>query len=189
MYQDIPTSELGNLVWSARSSVIQVETLPHYGVPDDDLMFSLWCKGESPTPEQLSGFTAWFSQVREAAHRGVQIDRVHIVPEILTPYLRFEIEFSYHRFCEPNGERVWILQRESNEGLVSRVSGDFYLIDENRLLLPQYNAQNNFVGLKEGTAPSLVESHRTLREELLQSSVPLKQFYEAMKSSPLKVHL
>jgi hypothetical protein len=189
VWQDRPISALGNLVWSARSSVIQVEALDHYGVPDDDLMFSLWRRGDEPTAEQLSGYAGWFGQVREAAHRGVQIDRVHVVPETLTPYLRFEIEFAYRRFCQPNGENVWILQREVHPALASRVVQDFYLIDEERVLLPKYNSLNNFVGLQETGESSTVELHRALREDLLKSALPLEQFYSAMKSSPLTVRL
>ena len=186
-YQERAIGDLDKLVWSARRSIIHVETLDHYGVPDDDLMFSLWQKGEAPTIEQLSGYRHWFSQVEAATRRGVQVDRVHIVPETLTPYLRFEIEFAYHQFCEPSGERVWILQREHNQNLASRVKADFYLIDEQKLLLPQYNRENNFVALREATQVSDIELHRALRLELLKESRPLKEFYAAMKRAPVRV--
>ena len=105
---------LGDLVWSATSSVIQVETLGTYGVPDDDKLYNVWLQGAQPSEQDLAGYHSWFERVKSAVDRGVQVDRVHIVPQVLTPYLRFEMEIAYHKHCVPAGEEVHILQVNSD---------------------------------------------------------------------------
>ncbi len=189
VYRDLPTSELAPLVWGAKGSVIHVETLDHYGVPDDDLMFTLWQSGKTPTQEQLLGYASWFDKVKESTERGVAFHRIHIVPEVLTPYLRFEIEFAYQRFCEPSGEKVWILPKEANKKLAAHIPGDFYLIDQRQVLLPQYNSANNFVGLKEVVSGGSMDAYRSQADELLRAAMPLEAFYRAMMSAPLRVVL
>lgn len=176
-----PIDHISDLIWSAHSNVIQVETLPHYGVPDDDRLFGLWKRGEKFNESDLIGYNSWFSRVKSAVQNGVDVNRIHVVPDNLTEYLKFEIEVAYLGFCVPSGERVGIVKQSDHLQLARSIRGDFYLLDHNdpncRLILPQYDHENRFVRLLEVTDKSIIEEHKKLRGEVLACAVPVNEFY------------
>ena len=182
-------SELSKLVWNADQSVIQVETLNSYAVPDDDRLFALHLAGHTPTDKDLEGYHAWFSQVRAATQRGVDVVRVHIVPETLNAYLRFEIEVAYLQHCTPAGEKVFLLQRERAKSLTSRIPQDFYLIDGQRLLYPNYDAKTHFVSITEDLSQDSIEAHKKIMTHLMTAAIPLHSFVSRMRGADLSVSL
>ena len=119
--------------------------------------------------------------------RGVDVVRVHVIPEELTAYLRFEIETAYLGHCVPAGEKVLLIQREASSRLASLVSRDFYLLDDQRLIYPEYDSNNRFVGLSEDLTAESVRAHMALKTQLLSEGIPLDVYIHRMRSASLRV--
>lgn len=159
-------SQLADIVWSARSSVCQVETLDYYGVAHEDDVYRAFLEGRQPSEQELAGYAFWFARVDDAVRRGVEVSRIHLMPDQPGDYLRYEVEFGYRQWCIPHGETVGLLKKSDFPELSRRAFRDFYVIDDVRILTPEYTDQNRYVGLSEVINPQGKAYFISLRNDL-----------------------
>lgn len=165
-YENLPTDRLGEVVWSASRSVYQIETLETYGVPHEDGAFRSFLQGRTPSSEDVAAYQSWFDKVRDAVTRQVNVTRIHLLPDTIGDYLRYEIEYGYRQWCLPYGEKVLLLKKSEHPSLARLAFRDFYVIDDARVITPEYTADNRYVGLTEVVNQPAINFFVQLKYEL-----------------------
>ncbi len=181
----ISPDECSALVSQADREVFRLETLDSYNVPWDEVMLPQYLSGQSLPTLEDPRWTEWFADIKTAASSGMYLKRVHIVPEVLTPYLRYEIEWGYQLYNQPSGEKVYIAVRDDK--LHMALNEDFQLIDDRSLIYVRYNSDNSWAGFEREQNQVLVASIVRQKNSLLNSSIPLSEFLASMRNTSLTI--
>lgn len=169
-----------NAAWNFQTRSFRLETLPDYDVNGDDLLFKAHRSGgEMPTPNK--SWNDWFSRLKQASQEGKEFTRVHIVPPELTDYLKYEIGWAYRNWNAPAGERIFIIQRDANPWIAKLIVGDFFLFDDNKVALINYDSSNRWIGNEWEKSPIAIEWYRQVRDILLRQATPLQTFIESLR--------
>jgi len=89
----INRGELRRLLAGFEHTAYRLELLPAY--EDDGEAEALAAFADGREPDPYSGKRGWLEKVQAAANTGRVMQRVHVVTEPLSTYLRFEIGWSY----------------------------------------------------------------------------------------------
>lgn len=120
---------------SFQSSAFRLETLPQYLVPGEAEEFRAFLNGEKPPLSELED-NQWTRRVRAHTAAGKVMQRVHVVQQPLSDYLRFEFEAAYV-FNVRAGEDIRILDVSEtvNPGLPDM---DFWMFDDAHVVHMRY---------------------------------------------------
>ncbi|MCP2334812.1 hypothetical protein FHU30_000137 [Actinomadura rupiterrae] len=148
----------------------RLETLPAYGVPEEDEEFRVW---RETGRLDVSEDDPWLTRVRHFRRTGRTIGRVHVITRPLSDYLRFEFAF-YPHSCEA-GEDVRILDVTNRPDPVAGAQ-DFWLFDDARVVLMNYaeDGAQTSRELLDGIDPGpFVE----VKRQALAHSVPFPEYH------------
>lgn len=124
-------------------TAFRLEVLPQYGVASDGTDVARYLAGEpDPTPERKN---PWLDELRAEKAAGKYRHRVHVLTRPLTGYLRYECEWGY----VPNvaaGETVRILDLTSRTAPAGLIDEEFWLLDDDTVVVMHYNADGEFLG-------------------------------------------
>lgn len=153
-------SDLDDLVDAlrgARLSVFRLEVRQHYA---DDPQWQAFLAGEAW--DKNDDLAAWTELVRSNVDRGVTMQRVHVVTQPWTPYVRFEVEQHYPHNRDA-GEDVRLVHAEEPWD-----APDFWLVDDLRAWLLVYDSNDamTVVRADERALPAL----RQWRNQAVASS-------------------
>lgn len=132
-----------------RTRCFRLETHQHLDIESDREDYQRYFAGEPEPPRP------WLETLRRYAAEGKQRDRVHVVDEPLSDYLRFCIEWGYLGNAEA-GERIRIVEKESGPDLGGQ---DFWIV-EDEILLMYYDGDGRFVGAEPLDDPAEVRRLR-----------------------------
>lgn len=121
-------------------SLFRLETHDHLDVPSDREDMRKYLAGE-PGP----GPRPWLDVIRDEVSRGLHTYRVHVVRSPLTDYLRYVCEWGYRLNVEA-GEHVAILDLAERDAPRELVWTDYWLIDDQHVVLMSYDERGRFVG-------------------------------------------
>ena len=156
--------ELGKLFESFRSSAFRLECLPAYAVTEDDeaQAFHQWLRGEQASEKERE----WPKLVASAVAAGKSMQRVRLVPEPPSQYLRFQMAWGYPANVAA-GEDIRMLDHEP-PGLLKV---DFWLFDDEVAVVLEYDDQGRFMRpvVAETLAP-----YCQARDLALASSMPYR---------------
>ena len=179
---------LGDLLTTFKTSAFRLEALTSYNVPEDAAALRQYGAGAAAPPP---GFMSdWQDLVRSASAKGRTMSRVHVVPQSLTPYLKFEVEWGYPGSVEA-GEDVRILQtdRPANAFKSNWPASDFWLFDDETVALMNYDADGSFVGATITTDPAVLARSRAIRDIAMSKSVDLGTFQEISQRAADAAHI
>jgi hypothetical protein len=169
-------TDLSNPAWEqlfqdVRSSWFRLETLPAYDVQYEAEEFATFqaTGAIDPTPGP------WQQMISDHVAHGRRLQRVHVVREPLSDYLRYELAV-YARNAEA-GEEIRLLP-VTGDDWPQRVPerGDYWLFDDERLWTMRDDSAGRFVAAEEVPEPPAVESARSLRDWSLDHSHPLADY-------------
>jgi hypothetical protein len=146
----------------------RLETLQWYDEPGEAGAYESFLAGREP--EVYPGKEAWLEVVRAAVAAGKVMQRVHVVAEPLTDYMRFEIGWSYE------------LNAAAGEDIrISRAVGalpqtDYWLFDSRALARLRYNAAGRLVSVELDNDPAMVVQAGYWRDVALHLAVPLRNW-------------
>ncbi len=165
-------------------SSFRLEALDRYTVDFEREEFEAFLGGE-PMPPNPTEFDEWFEKLRRERAEGRIRSRVHAIAGPLTPYLHYEIAWAY----QPNaaaGEEIGIIHTASWEvsPFVTQPP-DFYLLDNERVILLAYDAEGHWLGGEIITDPVLVVEYRRLRDVAMQAARPLTEYLAALRRLPV----
>jgi hypothetical protein len=117
-------SELGRLLASFRHSAFRLETLQQYSVPEETEAFQHFLQGGPPESEWTQAFT---DVVVAGMARGTRMQRVRVIQEPPSDYVRFELTWGYP-INTGVGEQIHILSTGPGQQAVP--NEDFWLFDD-----------------------------------------------------------
>jgi hypothetical protein len=173
-----------SLFESFKTNAFRLETLSEYRVESDAGRLDLFLKGEPLPP---GGNKAWCELVSAAVRAGKRMQRVHIIPHRLTPYLRYEIEWGY-AFTAEAGEEIMLLVHDQPAQLFSTWPlPDFWLFDDGTAACTcvrmHYDEVGHFLFGELITDPTEVGTYRQARDIALTHAVPLRRYLAEVRNS------
>jgi hypothetical protein len=136
----------------------RLETLDYY----ETTQYARWRAGE---PVERGGWDALL-QVKSVA-------RVHVVPEVLTGYLEFEIAF--YRDSVAAGEDIRLIPAADAQRL-ELPELDFWIFDDREVAIMRYDAAGVHLGADLVTKPQFVAQCRLWRDLASEHATPLLEF-------------
>ena len=116
-------------------SAYRIEQLDEYDAPETRERMRLWAAGEDQGADVRA---YWDAVVGDARGAGKVMQRVHVVAEPLTDYLRFELDF--YRGSIAAGEDIRILSARLATGL-DLPGFDYWLFDGERAAVMYYGGR------------------------------------------------
>jgi hypothetical protein len=172
---------------SFTDSAFRLETLTQYLVPQVDERFRAFREGR-PLPKRSTETSPWLRQIAHTTAAGRHWQRVHIVSQPLTEYLRFELLTDLENVAA--GEDVRVADRDAHPELAA-FTGDFWLIDADTdhaiALLMRYDADGRFVEAERCTDPDVLARCQRQRDLTLARSIPVGDYLAQVGLTPLPV--
>jgi|ADGO01.1.fsa_nt_gi hypothetical protein len=138
---------------TATSSAFRLEVRRAYGVTEEDEPFRRFLAGEDPG---IDWFRPWLDLVRETTGRGVRVERVRVIDEPPSDYLRFEIAMTPENLAA--GEDIrYLTRREAHDLGLPPV--DYWLVDAKRLYVLHFSEDDRFLGLEEVKDQGLINEY------------------------------
>ncbi|MER7557330.1 DUF6879 family protein [Nocardioides sp. NPDC126508] len=158
------------------ASWFRLETLQAYDVEVEHESFAEFLRtGQLASP----GDVEWREMIAGHVAAGRSLQRVHIVEEPLTDYVRYEIA-EYVRNHDA-GEDIRLLPVPAGEWPEELPQGtDFWLLDDGQpsqsAWAMAYDEAGRFLGAEEVQDPGLIDTYRKWRDIALALSVPLNDY-------------
>jgi hypothetical protein len=155
-------------------SVFRLETLQYYTEPDEQAALAAFSAGIPAPPDP--GKQEWLAAVGKAHRTGRTIQRVHVIQEPLSEYLRYELSWSY----SPNvaaGEDIRIVRVAPGESWPAPLPRqDFWLFDASQLYPQHYDRHGTWIGVEHDPDPSHIVAACRQREAALHLSMPWRDY-------------
>jgi hypothetical protein len=175
---------LWELLSTYRRSAWRLEALGRYTTPHEAPVLAAYLRGDPPPPPDAA-FEQYLDILRALPAQGRSMGRVHAIAGTLTPYLRYEIEWGYAPLAAA-GEDVRILHRPSWRDTPFRQRPpDFWLVDEEKVALMEYDDEGRWLGMRLLTEPAEVAEYCELRDLAVGDAVPYAEYIAAMRRAPL----
>lgn len=154
-------------------TAFRVEAIDVYDVETDGDDVARYLSGEpEPDPARKK---AWLDQLRAENAAGKHRSRVHILRTPLNDYLRYECEWGY-AYNVQAGEEIRILdltEAALPDGLILE---EFWLFDNERVLLMHYDEKGHFVGGEELPA-SRWPAYRRAADIAQEAAAPFAEWW------------
>jgi hypothetical protein len=137
----VTPAELGKLFETFAASAFRLETLAAYNVPEEAESLRCWREGKSPPLWQKD--REWLAMVRQATAAGKSMQRVRVVRQPLSDYVRMELEWGYPDNIA-NGEDIRILEL-GTDGVPGMVDHDYWLFDDATVVRLEYTDDGSFI--------------------------------------------
>lgn len=169
---DVTSAEFDALFASFEHTAYRLETLQAYDVSYEVEPYRAFLTGH-PQPRDLSK-DQWVGMIRQATAAGKVFQRVHVVTEPLTDYLRYELGWSYPPNVEA-GEDIRILSAGSGRwpGLPRH---DYWLFDSSDLWVMEYAGDGTFRWIEHVDDPGMIVKHAYWRDAALHQAIPYREY-------------
>jgi hypothetical protein len=155
--------------WST-TRAFRLETLDQYAAGYEEEAIRRFLAGKPLDP----GFIApWLERVAAATGAGRQMQRVHVVTEPLSDYLRYEMDG--YRLTVAAGEDVLILPRSVAREL-ELPGEDFWLFDDGPVARMRYDRHGNFLGAELFEEPDVMPRYCRWRDIALNAATPYARY-------------
>lgn len=151
-------------------SAYRLEQLDEYDSPRTRIRVARFLAGQ---PEDAEVRAYWDSVVGEARRAGKVMERVHVVAEPLTDYLRFELDF--YRGSVAAGEDIRILPADLAAGL-DLPAFDYWLFDDRRAGVLYYGERGTWLRTEIVTDPGFVADCRRWRDVAMSHAIKLGDY-------------
>jgi hypothetical protein len=165
--------EFGRLFTSFDRTARRLETRNRYDVPDEREQLAQFLAGELDDDGHRRWITPWMETVHEAVAAGRRFERVRVVPDPLTDYLRLELRGN--RYNAEAGEDIRYLDRRRANAL-DLPDHDFWLFDGDRLALQCFTADDRPLGALLITEPVVVRQHDIWLDLAFQHATPYPEY-------------
>ncbi|ANY08064.1 DUF6879 family protein [Pseudonocardia sp. HH130630-07] len=165
-------ADVESAIRGCRRLVFRLETLQVYrGSGEDEWIGAFLGGADRPPPDPAQD--GWESMLRSMTAAGVTVQRVHVVVEPLTDYMRFELAWAY----PPNaraGEDIRIA--DGSDGWPPGVPRrDFWILDD-QVLDAHYEPDGTWRGVSPNRESSALDDATAVRARALSSAVSLSDF-------------
>ena len=154
-------------------SAFRLEVLEKYTVDSDQGNVESYLAGE-PAPTWAEG-SAWMDQLTRESAEGKRNYRVRVLASPLNDYLRYECEWGY-AYTSRAGEEIYILDTAETPGPEGLLDEDYYLLDDERVLVMRYDGDGRLLGA-EPLPGSENGRYLRCREAAMAAAVPFGRYW------------
>jgi len=160
--RDLSGEEFMAMFHSFKESAFRLETLSQYLVDQFDKDYEDFLRGE---PLASNKNDDWCNLIASSVAEGKSFSRVHILPQELSSYLRFEIEWGYvYNVAAGSDIRLLEWQNVTDE-IRSIATKDFWLFDNTTVVLMDYSArEGRYEGARVIEPGVSVEKYNHIRQ-------------------------
>jgi hypothetical protein len=153
------------------SKAFRFETQPCYAMAYERPVFESWQAGAPIPPPEVDWWAPWLDRVARWTAEGKTIGRVRVLAEPPTDYQSWLLwATSWHAEA---GEDIRYLPRGAAERIGLPLTEDWWLLDDERVVVLRFNDQGETVSRTLVTGPDAVAGYRALRDAALaETSVP-----------------
>lgn len=148
-----------NLFRHAQHTAFRLEVRTAYGVAEEDDGLRRFLAGEPTLVEEW--LAPWLDLMREQTGQGKRVERVRVVDDPPSPYLRFEIAVEPHNRAA--GEDIRYLDRKQADAL-DLPRWDFWMFDSRLVARLEFGDRDRFLGVRLDDDPATVVEHCAARD-------------------------
>ncbi|MGH4021159.1 MAG: DUF6879 family protein [Pseudonocardiaceae bacterium] len=170
-------SEFDDCFCDSRYSIFRLETLQSYRSPSEAPQLEAFLAGRQRpiTP----GEREWVELVRDRSREGCVMQRVHVVTEPISDYMRFELAWSYPPHVAA-GEDVRIIPvTEGGPWPADLPHRDFWFFDSSALFDMHYDPEGAWLGVEPVTDPARIVAACLARDAALHHATPWADYITA----------
>jgi hypothetical protein len=152
-------------------SRFRLETLQRYDVAYEQARYAAFLAGEAIdlTPG------AWHESIRRHRALGKAVERVHVVIEPLSDYLKYEIATSYRRSLLA-GEQIGIVEATPDRWPPDIPARDYWLFDDREVWVMEYDVDGRFLMAEHQTDPRDIRAAVAGKHAALGAATPLDEY-------------
>ncbi len=154
-------------------SAFRLEVLDQYTVESDHENVQRYLAG-GPAPSWADG-DEWMGKLAQDRAAGKRNYRVHVLRSPLSDYLRYECEWGYV-YTSRAGEEIYILDLSETPRPDGLIDEDFYLMDDEHVLVMRYDREGRLLGGEPATAADLPR-YRKCRQVALAHAEPFSFYW------------
>jgi hypothetical protein len=166
----VKPAELGRLFATFASVAFRLEVLSAYNVPEEAESLRCWREGKPPPAWQKE--REWLTMVRDATTAGKSMQRVRVVRQPLSDYVRMEFDWGYPDNIAA-GEDIRVVEVKDAGGVPGMVDHDYWLFDDRIAVRLEYTADGSFIRPVE---VSDVGPYRRCRDAAMRAAVSFTQY-------------
>jgi hypothetical protein len=174
-FASLDDPDFGRLFTTFSYTAYRLETHQIYDVSYEDDSFKRFLAGGSRG--DFPSIKPWADQVSDGVAAGKRFQRVHIILEPLTDYIRFECAWSY-RDAVAAGEDVRVIPAASESDQLDLPEADYWLFDSSLLLRMMYTSDGGFDYAELVGDPDEIVRANFWRDRALHLSVPFSEYEE-----------
>lgn len=160
-----------------RVSAFRLETRDHYALDYEQAEFDQFLAGSPEPPPEVSWWRPWLDRIGAFTAAGKTIGRVRVISDPPSDYQRWEIWAApWHAAA---GEQIGYLSRERAEGIGLSVALDWWLLDDERLILMYFTGSGEIDHKELITDPGTVARHRAWRDLAVRNATPAEEIAAA----------
>jgi len=176
--ESIPSEKFDELLRGANRRIFRMESLPEYNVPDDRVICDQFLRGVPLPPLDSPEIKEWDEMIRNYRKRGISFDRLRLMPETITPYLRYEIDWVYSYTAGAGEEtRFWPIKKSS-----PTLQRDFYVLDDATVIHLEYDQSGRWTGFSFETDSAYARDLIAGSSQLWNSAMKLEEFLASYRS-------
>ncbi|MEU1604369.1 DUF6879 family protein [Micromonospora matsumotoense] len=147
-------------------AAFKLEVRRSYGVPSEDEPFQVFLAGRDPG---VGWLRSWLDLMRAETAKGKRVERVRVVDEPPSDYLRFEMSVTPHNIAA--GEDIrYLARRRATELALPQY--DFWLFDSQLVAFLHFTDDDQFVGFSTTEDPAEVLKHCQCRDRAWTRATP-----------------
>jgi hypothetical protein len=164
--------ELDRLLTTFKHSAFRWECQGTYRVPDEEAPLQRFLAGDGLHLDYLRG---WLANVEKATTAGRRFERVRMMADPLTDYLRFEMAVAAHNVQAGEDIRVLSQQQAQELGMPDH---DWWLFDRARVAVMRFDG-GRLVGVQVITTPAVVEQYKAWQDQAWTAAMPFQEWAAA----------
>ena len=153
-----------------RHTAFRLEVRRMYGLAYEDEPFQEFLRGGDPGIEWLR---PWLELMKEQTGAGKRVERVRVVDDPPSAYLRFEIAVTPHNLAA--GEDLRYIQRSKARSL-ELPDYDYWIFDSSRVVLLRFGEDDRFLGFEEDDDPAAVVQHAYWRDAVWHHALKYDEY-------------
>jgi hypothetical protein len=173
---DLETPEFAALFTGFKHTAYRLETLQHYGVGYEDESFRAFAAGKPLAAD--SARDGWTANIRSAVAEGKTFQRVHLVNEPLSEYLRYEMKWWYGPNAEAGDDvRILPAHRGPTDDLAALGAlSDYWLFDSSDLWIMNYDTDGKFRHAEQVSDLGTIVTHAYWRDAAMHYAIPYADY-------------
>lgn len=177
MRTPITQAEFSRQLAEFQHSAYRFEAQPTYKLGYEQTEFTRFLEGSPVPPPDVAWWRPWLEQITALTEEGKTVSRVRVLEVPPTPYQRWELwAASWHAEA---GEDIRYLTRPQAHGLGLPLKADWWLLDDERLIVIHYTSSGAVKDKELVTDKGLVALHSEWRSLARHHAIPAAEIAAA----------